>query len=320
EVLVGMKACGICGTDMEKVRGHSLTNTVLGHEVSGIISEVGEGVETYRVGERVAVHHHVSCGNCRFCRTNRATLCSLFASTNIYPGGFSEFFRVPRENVERGAVIPLDEEIPFQEGSLLEPAGCCVRALSYLRGDYYGSALIVGAGPVGLIHLQLLKLRGVDKVLVSDPIDFRLKTAEKFGADGTFNPRRGELSGRVEEIIRGGVDVSIIATGSLSGFYDGWSSVRPGGEVLQFGAPPLAREVVLDLSRFFLKEICLFSSYSTTESEMEKAKELLMGGSLDLEGLVTHAYSLDSVEEAFRTASDASESIKVMVESRSAEA
>src|SRR5208283_562031 len=158
EILVRMKVCGICGTDVEKIRGSQITPRVLGHEVAGVVERKGEHVREFEKGDNVIVHHHVSCGSCTFCKNGSETLCDEFPKSNLNPCGFADYFRVPAALIDGGAVYRLPSTMSFEEGAQVEPLACCIRALKRL-GDVVGrSVAVFGVGPVGLTQVQLLKL------------------------------------------------------------------------------------------------------------------------------------------------------------------
>src|SRR5260370_27791236 len=157
DIMVRMEASGICGTDLEKIEGQLGPGGILGHEVSGTIEKVANDVTGYKPGDRVVAHHHVPCYQCIDCSRGDFTLCNEFKKTNIDPCGFAEYFRVPEYNVARGAVIPLPPELSFEEGAMIEPTPCCIRAIK--RGDILHAAnvLIIGLGPTRLTHIQPLR-------------------------------------------------------------------------------------------------------------------------------------------------------------------
>ena len=303
EILVKMKCSGVCGTDLEKVRGDAITPPVLGHEVAGEVARLGEGVTGFRAGDRVFAHHHAACGSCSRCRRGDYTLCEEFPRHNIRPGGFAEYFAVPEWNVSRGAVLKLPDSMSFEEASFVEPLGCCLRGFAKARGADADSAFIYGAGPVGLTFLKLLKGAG-RKVVVSDFSPYRVEFARKLGADYAFDPR-----GPHEDVAAGyfdgeGPELAVLATGDPAAFRDALANVRPGGRVLLFGAPRKGAEAQMGLDGFFLRSVTVSSSYSTSEVETAEALRLLSSGKMTLGDLVTHRFPLAEGPDAFRTAQE----------------
>jgi len=314
EILVKMMACGVCGTDIEKMRGEFITPPVLGHEAAGEIFEVGEDIVDFKVGERVLVHHHVPCYVCHYCRHGSQTMCEEFQRSNIDPSGFAEYFRVPETNVDRGAVLHLPNTISFEEATVIEPTACCIRSMMKYNIQIGDDVLVMGAGPTGLTQIQLLKLFGVGRVFSSDILNFRLEAAERFGADETINPRQEDLVERVRKMTEGrGVDVVVVATGATEAIVQALKSVRRGGTVSLFGAPRREALLTYDVSEIFIREVSIIPSYSTTEMETNMALKLLVSGRIDLKGLVSHRFRLERTADAIRYAADGKDCLKVIV-------
>jgi L-iditol 2-dehydrogenase len=314
EILVKMRSCGVCGTDVEKLQGVRVTPPVLGHEAVGEIEEVGVEVTGYSRGDRVAVHHHVSCGNCYYCEHGNETMCPDFPKSNLDPCGFADYFRVPEINVRKGAVFHTPSGMDYEDAAFTEPTGCCIRALNKLgfrEGDHF---LVVGAGPVGLTFIQLLRAFGAGLILASDLIDSRLKLATRFGANVTFNPVLENSERLVLDSTNGrGADGVVVASGSSKAIQSSLNLVRKGGRILLFGLPPEGTVINLDASYTFIREIRLIPSYSTTESEMKAALEMMEAGRVRLTSMITHRFNLNKIAEAFAAARDTASSLKVMV-------
>lgn len=314
ELLVKMKVCGICGTDLEKLHGVRVTPPVLGHEVAGDIEEVGADVEGYSRGDRVTVHHHVPCLTCYYCLRGDHTLCQEFPKSNLDPCGFADYFRVPETNVSKGAVFRLPDAMSYEEAALAEPTGCCARGLDRLGIQKEDSTLIIGAGPAGLTFVQLLRALGAGLILVTDLIESRVGCAQKFGAHHTFNAADTNLHGQVLDATEGrGVDNVIVASGNVKAIEASFLLVRKGGKILLFGIPPERSIFNCDASSVFIREIKLIPSYSTTENEIRRALEMMGTGRIRLTDMITHRFCLSDIADAFRTAEDAQSSLKVMV-------
>lgn len=314
EILVKMRACGVCGTDLEKLHGMRLTPPVLGHEVAGDIEEVGSAVEGCSIGDRVAVHHHVSCQICFYCLHGDQTMCADFPRSNLDPCGFAEYFRVPEVNVTKGAVFHLPSSMSYEEATLAEPTGCCIRGLNTLGVQPGDHALVVGAGPIGLTHIRLLRMRGAHSIFAIDMIEARLRWAKKFGADEAFNAAEQDLLGSILDATQGrGVDLAVVASGSAEAIQSSLPLIRKGGKVMLFGIPRQGSLLNCDVSDIFIREITLIPSYSTTEHEMKAALDMMANGKIQLSGMITHRFGLSDIADAFRTAEDAQFSLKVMV-------
>ena len=314
DLLVKMKTCGICGTDLEKLHGVRVTQPVLGHEVAGSVEEVGVDVDNYSRGDRVVVHHHVSCQTCYYCLRGDQTLCSEFPKSNLDPCGFAEFFRVPEANVSKGAVFRLPDEMSYEEAALAEPTGCCIRGTDKLGIQKEDNVLIIGAGPAGLTYVQLLRAFGTHSIVAADMIESRVKRAKEFGAREALNAGDSNLGRKVLDATEGrGADKVIVAAGSVKAIQSAFSLVRKGGKILLFGIPPQGSMFECDASSLFIREIELIPSYSTTEGEIGRALEMMKKKTIRLTNLITHRFRLGEIEDAFRVADDAQSSLKVMV-------
>src|SRR6267143_6572000 len=236
EVLIKLAAAGICGTDIEKVHGAYGPSGILGHEVSGTIASVGDGVIDLRKSDRVIAHHHVPCYNCEYCQHGDHTMCDLFKKTSFDPCGLADYFRVPEANVTRGAVVRLPPEISFEEGSMIEPTACCVRALDKAGVNPGDNVLVVGLGPTGLTQIQLLRKMGASAIFGADILSNRLEMAQKLGANEAINSSSTGVPEYVTKSTRVGVDLAIVSTGNPKAIQPALASVRKGGKLLLFGA------------------------------------------------------------------------------------
>lgn len=293
ELVIRMAACGVCGTDVEKIRGEYVTSAgILGHEAVGTITDVGSGVSDYSVGNRAFPHHHVSCGVCYFCRNGSKTMCLDYRKSNIFPGGFSEYIRVPAWNVERGGVLILPGNIDFIEATMIEPLACCIRALNKCPLPTGGTALVVGAGPVGLAHSLVLASRG-GRVMLSDISQARLEFARRLEIGETLDAR-SDVPSIVKKSTEGrGVDLAVVAAGSPSAILQGVRSVRRGGTVCLFGIPPEGTRLEEDISEVYGSEISIVPSYGATEQETKEALEFISRRPAEFRSLVTRTFPID---------------------------
>jgi L-iditol 2-dehydrogenase len=313
DILVRMEASGICGTDLEKIEGQLGPGGILGHEVSGTIEKVAPDVTNHKPGDRVVAHHHVPCYQCPDCSNGNFTLCNEFKKTNIDPCGFAEYFRVPQYNVARGAVIPLPPELSFEEGAMIEPTACCIRAIRRANVQKENNILVVGLGPTGLTQIQLLRNATTGKIIGSDIIEARLQLGRKLGADETINALTEDVPAHIRRIARDGVDLAIVSTGNEKALNQAFSSVRKGGRALLFGAPSHGATYQLNVSELFSRQITLLSSYSCVEAELEEAIELVSKKKLDLKSLVSHRFKLRDAEKAMEFAKTSKTAIKTIV-------
>jgi L-iditol 2-dehydrogenase len=313
EVLVAMKACGICGSDLMDWYLKNRAPLVLGHEPTGIIAKAGSKVKQFNVGDRVFVHHHVACLTCHYCTHGDYTLCRQFHETHIDPGGLAEYFRVPAPNLQIDT-LKISETLSFEEATLIEPVGCCIRALSKSSIQAHDTVVIIGAGATGMIHTTLSKMFGAAKTIVSDLIDYRLQMAKKFGADVIVNPKNEDLKAVVNAETDGiGADLVVVTAPSLEAYKSGLSICRKGGKLCVFAPTSPGKYLQISPKELFFSEIQIIPSYSTSHLETRKALELIKTGKLKVKQLITHRFRLANTAKAFKTAIEDKESLKVIV-------
>jgi L-iditol 2-dehydrogenase len=291
DVLVKMSACGICGSDLEKVYGkYSQPSTRLGHEPSGIIAEVGENVTDLKKGDRVFVHHHVPCYSCHFCLHGNETMCKKYSETNLSPCGLAEEFIVPEWNVNHGGVLKIPDSMSFDEAAMIEPLACCIRAwnkLSFQKGD---SSAIFGIGSTGMMHVMLSHMHEFEKIFCIDVNDFRLDFAKKFNITDAIKSSDPELKNKVlSKTDNRGVDVAIVATGNLQALSN------------------------IDMSNVYSKEITLFTSYAASDADTKTALELINSAKIDVKKLITHRYQITDAPKAFEHAHNGVDSMKIII-------
>jgi len=313
EVLVEMKACGICGSDLMDWYLKPRAPIVLGHEPAGLIAKKGKKVEEVDVGGRVFVHHHVACMTCHYCLNGDYTLCEQFHKTNIKPGGFAQFFKVPAPNLQFDT-LKVPEHVSFEEATLIEPVGCCLRALRKCNLKVGDSVAVIGAGPTGLIHTVLSKIYGASLIIVSDLIDFRLNLARKFGADMLVNPKNEDLTAAVRSVTEDrGVDIAVVTAPSLDAYRAGIDVCRKGGKLCVFAPTDPAVHLRISPKDLFFTETQIIPSYSTSHLETRAALDLIESGRLNAKELITHRFKLEETARAFRTALESKESLKVVI-------
>ena len=314
EMLVRMQSCGICGSDLEKVYGnYGMRSLRVGHEPAGAVIKVGKNLKKFQGGDRVFVHHHVSCYSCRYCLQGNYTMCNNYQTSNIEPCGLSEEFIVPKWNIEHGGVLKLPESISYDEAALIEPFACCIRGLNKISIKHGDNVAILGAGPTGVMHTLLARLWGANNIVVSDVNEFRLKFVEKYAVtavnlnleklDDVINSNTGSL----------GVDVTILATGSMKAFESSLRITRRGGKILLFGVPSVGSKYDLELNSLYSNEQIIIPSYGASEIETNQALSLMSDKSIDLLPLVTHRFQLRESDNAFKCAHEAVDAMKVLV-------
>lgn len=313
EILVEMKTCGICGSDLMEWYLKSRAPLVLGHEPAGIVAEAGDNVEDFKIGDRVFVHHHVACLTCHYCIHGDYTMCEQFAKTHIIPGGFAEYFRVPALNLQIDT-LRIPDNLSFEEATLIEPVACCIRAVRKCNVQPSDVIAIIGAGPSGIINTMLMKNSNASKIIVSDIINYRLKVAERWGADLTINPREEKFVKKLKSVTDGrGADLVIVTAPSVEAFSEGLRVCRRGGTLCLFA--PTSPEVQARISphRLFFSEITVIPSYSTSHVETRMALEMISSGRIKTKELITHHLPLSQIQDAFKTAVESKECLKVVI-------
>lgn len=312
EILVKMKACGICGSDLMEWYIKNRAPLVLGHEPSGVVAKVGDKVTNFKLDDRVFVHHHVACMTCHYCIKGAFTMCDKFKRTHIEPGGFSEYFKVPSSNLMDTLKIP--EELSFEVATLIEPVACCIRALNKCGIQQEDSIVIIGAGVSGLIHEMLLKNLGVEQIIISDLINFRLNVAKKLGANLVLNPAKEDIKERVKDATGGrGADVVIVTSPSIDAIKSGIDTCSKGGTLCIYAPPSPTERLPINLNNLFFSEIRIICSYSASHIETRNALRMLQSNKIRAKDIITHCFPLSESLKAYNTASTNKESLKVVV-------
>jgi len=313
EILVEMKACGLCGSDLMDWYLQSRAPLVLGHEPSGVVVKVGDKVENFHKGERVFVHHHVACLTCHYCIHNDYTMCEQFTKTHIIPGGFAEYFKVPSPNLKIDT-FKIPDEISFEEATLIEPVACCIRALRKCKIKPGDTVAIIGAGPSGIIHTILARHLGASQVFVSDLVDYRLRAAEDAGASVVVNPAREDFAKIVRAENDGrGADLVVVTAPSVEAYMEALRVCRKGGTVCVFAPTSPNDKIEVSPNRLFFNELKIVPSYSTSHVETRMALQLILQWVIDAKKLITHRFPLESIDEAFKTAKESKECLKIVI-------
>ncbi len=316
ELLLRVEASGICGSDvMEWYRIHKVP-LVLGHEVAGVIESVGDGVDYYKVGERVTAAHHVPCNTCHYCLTGNHTVCDTLRQTNFDPGGFAEYIRIPAINVDRGVFL-LPEEVSFEEATFVEPVACVLRGQrrSGMKAGY--SVLVIGSGIAGLLHVHLARMLGAGMVIATDILDYRLKAARQLGAHAAIHAE-GNIPAYLRDINDGRLaDVVIVCTGARSAIVQALNSVERGGTILFFAPTEPGATFPISLNDLFWRnDVTLTTSYAGSPADYAIALELIRAGNLRVREMITHRLGLADTGLGFHMVTHPQEhnSIKVIIE------
>jgi L-iditol 2-dehydrogenase len=321
DILVRMRACGLCGSDLEKVYGqYGMSSAKLGHEPSGEIIDVGNSVKDFSPGDRVFIHHHVACYSCYYCLHGDYTMCNMYQKSNIQPCGLSQQIVVPKWNISRGGLLRLPNNISFDEASLIEPLACCIRSLNKCNLHKGDDMAIFGAGPAGMMHVALANLFGVGKIIVVDINNFRIDFAKKFCYNiSTFKSlpdKEEDLTKKIKNSTDSrGVDISIVATGSTKALAQAFEATRKAGKVMLFGVPSKNSNISLNMNKLYSNEQSFLSCYAASEIETNQALKLIAEKRLDIKRLITHRFSIENADQAIKCAHEAKDAMKVIVTS-----
>ncbi len=313
ELLMRVEASGICGSDVLEWYRTGKAPLVLGHEVAGVVAEVGKGVERYKEGDRIAAAHHVPCNTCNYCRSGHPTACDTLHKTNFDPGGFAEYIRLPALNVDRGVFL-IPEGVSYEEATFAEPLACVLRGQRIARLEPGQSVLVIGSGIAGLLHVKLARALGAGRIVATDVVDYRLKAAQRYGADAVLDAQE-DVPLRLREVSDGRLaDLVIVCTGATTALTQALQSVERGGTVLFFAPTQPGVTIPISINDFFFRaDRTLTTTYAGTPADYETALELIRSGRVKVEDMITHRLSLAEIGLGFKLVADAKESIKVII-------
>jgi L-iditol 2-dehydrogenase len=277
------------------------------------VEEVGPGVASYAVGDRVYATHHVPCNSCHFCLQGQHSVCDTLRTTNIDPGGFAQYARIPTLNVDRG-MCQLPEGMTFEEGSFIEPVACVVRGQRLAGFGPGQNVLVIGSGLSGLIHVQMARARGAARVVAVDVAPRRIEAARRFGADAAYAADEPELPARLRALFAGRLaDRVAVCAGVPDAYAQAWQCVDRGGTVLLFAPPHPDAEVPFPLWDLWRKNVSLVPTYAGPPADTEEAVEWIRTRRIDVAGMITHRLSLDRIAEGFSLAARGVDCLKVIV-------
>jgi len=303
---VRVKAALTCGTDLKAfTRGHPLIPMPgpFGHEFSGIVSEIGKGVRKFKKGDHIMSAHSAPCLACPYCKSGTYNLCESIMTTKVL-GAFAEFVLLPRHVVSQNA-YKKPRSLSFEEAALLEPLACVVHGLGPLHIKKGDTALVIGAGPIGLMHVLLLKDLGA-KVAIADPHQGRLKLARALGADRGISASRdrstdaGRIRRSCSALVGGpGFDHVFECTGRPEAWEASVDHLRRGGTATLFGGPPSGTNACFNTHRLHYDELTLRGSFHFTPADVKISCETLINGKLRVNKLISASYPLRDITKAF---------------------
>lgn len=313
EILVKIMAAGICGTDVHIFEGEEGSAkvsppVVLGHEFSGVVEKTGADVTTLGVGDKVTADPNIYCGKCYFCRTGKKHLCYNIQALGVtMDGGFAQYCAVPEKQA-----IKLDDNVDFEDGAFAEPLACCLHGIDRANITAGETVVIIGGGTIGLIMVQLAKLRGASTIILSEPIKLRRELGLKLGANAAIDPKKSDLKSEVHKIINDKpINVIIECAGNPHTARQSIEIADKGSRILFFSVPGPTSQLSIPLFELYKKELTILSSFINPNTQ-QYAAELINSGTLRLKELITHRYSIDETAEAIAK-QKAKDSVKVFV-------
>jgi len=315
EVLARVRVATTCGTDVKifqrgYVSGVIKIPTVFGHEWAGDIVEVGDGIPWLKKGMRIRAGNSAPCLRCKMCQKEKYTLCENM--TWLW-GAYAEYIKIP------APIVTLNtQEIPphitHEEAAITEPLACCLHGIEKCKIDIGDSIVIIGDGPIGLLHLQLARLRGATRIIVCGHHDNRLVVARQLGADVTVNEKREDPLKKVRLLTDGyGADVVVEAVGLPATWEQALMMVRKGGVVLEFGGCPPGTEIRVSTELLHYGEVTLLGSFHTTPSHFQRALSLIASGTIKVRPLITREMRLDEIKRVFEILTTSKSDLKIAI-------
>jgi L-iditol 2-dehydrogenase len=320
DLIVKVRAATVCGTDIRIFRGRKTAGvrypSVIGHEFAGEIIETS-GDTSFRVGQRVCVDPAIPCGHCVFCKRGHENVCeNLTAIGYEIDGAFAEYIRVPARALVAGNVHEIAANLTFEEAALAEPLACVINGQEKVSVGLGDSVVVLGAGPIGLLHVKLARFSGARKVIVSEPNAARRTAALAVGADVAADPTTEDIPEIVRSNTHGlGADVAIVAVGAPALANTALTLVRRGGRVSLFAGFSSGDVAPLDLNRIHYSELVLTGAFGLSRAQFERALDLLANKRIDVAQFVTHRFELSSIADAIAMAENGA-AIKVAIVSK----
>ena len=315
EVLARVRAATTCGTDVKIFQRGYVTGvikipTVFGHEWAGDIVKVGDGVSWIKEGMRVRAGNSAPCLRCRMCQKGKYNLCE---DMMWLWGAYAEYIKVPARMVMLNTQ-EIPPHITYEEAAVTEPLACVLHGIEEAGVKLGDVVAIIGAGPVGLLHLQLAKKLGAEKAIISDVVDERLRVAQQLGADETINARREDAVGMVRLLTDGyGADVVIEAVGLPTTWEQALRMVRKGGTVLEFGGCPPGTEISVSTELLHYGEITVMGAFHATPAHFKEALNLITSRTIKVKPLITREMKLDEIKKAFEILTTSKSDLKIAI-------
>jgi L-iditol 2-dehydrogenase len=320
EVLVRVRACGICGTDIKKIKhGFLPPPQIFGHEIAGTVEAVGDGVRKWRPGDRVLTFHHIPCGDCFYCGQKLYSQCPTYKKVGVTSGfrpsggGFAEYVRVMDWIVERG-MVRIPPEVSFEDASFVEPVNTCLKAIYKARIVARDTVLVIGQGPIGMLLMLLARAHGA-RAMTTDPMPARRRKSIELGAQESFDPAREDLVEAIHGRTSGrGADVVLVAAPQRELLEQALTLTRPGGRVLLFAYNDPLLRVEFPAATVGIDEKEILGSYSASFDLQEESARLIFERVLPVRELISHRFPLSQIDRALNLAAHPTEeSLKIIL-------
>lgn len=312
ELLMRVESSGVCGSDL--MEWYRLPNAplVLGHEVAGEVVKTGGGVKDFKEGDRIVTTHHVPCNSCFYCLSDRHTVCPDIKSTYFDPGGFCEYLRIPKVNVERGTFL-LDDSVSYDEGSFVEPLGCVVRGQRVAGFEPGMSVAVIGSGITGILNLQYAISQGSSYTCAVDISEYKLSFALKFGADDAFYSNDGDILEKIKQKNGRLIDFVIVCAGVDTAIQQALKLVEKGGTILYFAPADPDYNFETNFNELWWAGIKIISSYAAAPVDLQMALKLIQYKRINVLDMVTHKLPLADIEKGFNMVEKSTESLKIII-------
>ncbi|GAB5046287.1 zinc-dependent dehydrogenase [Thermodesulfovibrio sp. TK110] len=316
DVLVKVKACGICSGDVMPWYIEKKAPLVLGHEISGEIVRIGEKIKSeisLKEGDRVVVHHHAPCMSCFYCARGDYVQCETWKKSKIFPGGLAEYIVVPEVNFKNDT-LKLPDSLSFEQGALVEPVACVVKSLKRANIKKADTVLVIGLGVMGQIHIMLARQFGAQRVIGADMVSFRLEKALRAGADYVIDVSREDIYEKLNNLTDGLMaQVVIVGPGNTDVIMNSLKLVSRGGTLLIFTPAPPEQKICFSVNEIYFNDITITPSYSCGPDDMKEALKFIENGVVNSDLLITHRFPFEKVKDAYEITAMAKNSLKCMI-------
>ncbi len=304
-MLVKVNSTGLCGSDLNRIRFTTTSDPrVIGHEIAGDVAAVDEGVTQFKVGDRIAIGHvHIPCMHCVYCRHGSPAMCRQFKESHVTPGGYAEYVAVSPDHMAH-TIVKIPDHVSYADATFVDPLACCIRALDTSNILPFDRVVVVGAGIMGLLFVQLLRELQAES-WVFDISDARLDMAKAFGANHVFNSKEGNIAEKVLSLTNGeGADVVLVTFITQDTLDEAMQYVRDGGKLCIFAPPNKDPEYKLDFFSFFRRELKMYSTYSFFLEHLEMSMLYIASKKIDVERMITGTTNLEGMLSAVAAMDD----------------